>query len=190
MSVAPELEHGMAVGATTSVRAASRGGLWRRLLRNPASAIGLVLTAVILLLAVATPVLGLQDSLALSPKDRLLAPSSAHWFGTDDGGRDVLSRVLHAARKSLAASGVVLVIAVTVGTAVGLVAGYFGGLIDEALMRLTDIFLAFPALLLAMGVSAALGPSLGNSMVVISIVWWPWYARLVRALTLRLRHEL
>jgi peptide/nickel transport system permease protein len=87
------------------------------------------------------------------------------------------------------AAAVVLSLAVTIGTTVGLVAGFAGGKIDEALMRLTDMFLAFPALVLAMGISAALGATLANSMIAIAVVWWPWYARLVRGQTLRLRGE-
>ncbi len=161
----------------------------RRVIANPVSAVGLALVALLVLAAVAAPLLPLADPVALAPKDRLLPPSGAHWFGTDDGGRDILSRVLHGARYSLMAAVVVLSLAVTVGTTIGLAAGYFGGKVDEALMRLTDVFLAFPALLLAMGISAALGASLTNSMIAIALVWWPWYARLVRGQTLRLREE-
>ena len=161
----------------------------RRTLSNPLTVVGLALAALLILAALAAPLLGLPDPLALAPKDRLLPPSGAHWFGTDDGGRDVFSRVLFGARYSLLAAAVVLALAVTAGSAIGLVAGYFGGGVDEALMRLTDIFLAFPALLLAMGISAALGASLTNSMIAIALVWWPWYARLVRGQTLRLREE-
>jgi peptide/nickel transport system permease protein len=97
--------------------------------------------------------------------------------------------VLFGTRYSLLAAVIVLSLSVTIGTTVGLAAGYFGGRVDEALMRLTDVFLAFPALLLAMGISAALGASLTNSMIAIALVWWPWYARLVRGQTLRLRQE-
>ena len=150
---------------------------------------GLVLAIGLFGIAVAAPVIAPSDPVSLAPKNRLLPPSSTNWFGTDDGGRDIFSRVVFGARYSLLAAAVVLSLAVTFGTAVGLIAGFAGGKIDEALMRLTDMFLAFPALVLAMGISAALGASLVNSMIAIAVVWWPWYARLVRGQTLRLRQE-
>jgi peptide/nickel transport system permease protein len=156
---------------------------------NPVSAIGLVLAVGLIGVAVAAPLIAPYDPIDLDPGNRLLPPSAANWFGTDEGGRDVFSRVVFGARYSLLAAAVVLLLAVTFGTAVGLVAGFMGGKIDEALMRLTDMFLAFPALVLAMGISAALGASLANSMIAIAVVWWPWYARLVRGQTLRLRNE-
>ncbi len=168
---------------------APRWQLARRVIANPVSAVGLALALLLVAAAVLAPLLGLADPIALAPKDRLLPPDASHWFGTDDGGRDIFSRVLFGARYSLLAAVVVLSVAVTVGTSIGLASGYFGGKVDEALMRLTDIFLAFPALLLAMGISAALGASLTNSMIAIALVWWPWYARLVRGQTLRLREE-
>jgi peptide/nickel transport system permease protein len=160
-----------------------------RLRANPVSLIGLVLAVGLFGIAVAAPAIAPYDPVSLAPKNRLLPPSSTNWFGTDDGGRDIFSRVVFGARYSLLAAAVVLSLAVTFGTAVGLIAGFAGGKIDEALMRLTDMFLAFPALVLAMGISAALGASLANSMIAIAVVWWPWYARLVRGQTLRLRHE-
>jgi peptide/nickel transport system permease protein len=160
-----------------------------RLRANPVSLIGLVLAVGLFGIAVAAPAIAPYDPVSLAPKNRLLPPSSTNWFGTDDGGRDIFSRVVFGARYSLLAAAVVLTLAVTFGTAVGLIAGFAGGKIDEALMRLTDMFLAFPALVLAMGISAALGASLANSMIAIAVVWWPWYARLVRGQTLRLRHE-
>jgi peptide/nickel transport system permease protein len=161
----------------------------RRLRANPISMIGLLLALALVLIALAAPLIAPADPIALDPGNRLLPPSSTNWFGTDDGGRDIFSRVVFGARYSLLAAVVVLVLAVTLGTTIGLVAGFAGGKVDEALMRLTDMFLAFPALVLAMGISAALGASLANSMIAIAIVWWPWYARLVRAQTLRLRNE-
>ena len=160
-----------------------------RLRANPVSMIGLILAVGMFGIAVAAPVIAPYDPVSLAPKNRLLPPSSMNWFGTDDGGRDVFSRVVFGARYSLLAAAVVLSLAATFGTAVGLIAGFAGGKIDEALMRLTDMFLAFPALVLAMGISAALGASLANSMIAIAVVWWPWYARLVRGQTLRVRHE-
>ena len=125
----------------------------------------------------------------MNPAVRLAPPSMEHWFGTDNGGRDVFSRVAVGAQYSLIASLAILVIAAVVGTLIGLVSGYFGGLVDELLMRVTDMFLAFPALVLAMGAAAALGPSLFNAVLAIALVWWPWYARLIRGQTLVIKNR-
>ena len=121
--------------------------------------------------------------------NRLLGPSWAHWFGTDELGRDVLARILFGARTALLVAVGVVVLAVVVGVLVGAVAGYFGGWVDEILMRLTDTFLAFPPLLLAVIVAAALGASLQNTIIAIAVSWWPWYARQVRAQVLSLRER-
>ena len=151
-----------------------------RLFGNPLSAIGLGLSALFILMAVAAPLLAPHDPLAMDPSNRLAAPSALHWFGTDDGGRDILARVIYGTRSSLLTALGILSLASVIGTGIGLAAGYFGGWVDEALMRITDMFLAFPALVLAMGLAAALGPSLFNAMLATAVVWWPWYARLVR----------
>ncbi|HYI16285.1 MAG TPA: nickel transporter permease [Thermomicrobiales bacterium] len=119
--------------------------------------------------------------------DKLTGPSWEHWFGTDDLGRDVFARTVSGAKYSLAIAFVILIIAVTSGTLIGAVAGYFGGMIDELLMRLTDMFLAFPALILAIAIAASLGPSLRNTVIALSVVYWPWYARLVRAQVLSIK---
>jgi peptide/nickel transport system permease protein len=118
---------------------------------------------------------------------RLQPPGAEHWFGTDALGRDVLSRTLHGARFSLAMSCAVIVVAVLIGSAVGAIAGYVGGLLDGAFMRLVDITLSFPPILLAMAVTAALGPGLENAAVAMIIVWWPVYARLMRGQVLSVK---
>jgi len=178
---------------TGAIETAARGREFRRTTRrlfaNPLSAAGIVFVAAFILLALAAPLLAPHDPLAMDPAGRLAAPGADHWFGTDDGGRDVLSRVIHGTRASLLTALGILVIASTIGTAIGLASGYFGGWIDEALMRTTDMFLAFPALVLAMGLAAALGPSLSNAMFATALVWWPWYARLVRGQALHLKNE-
>ena len=161
-----------------------------RVLANPLSAIGLVLALVLILIALAAPLLVPYDPLTIDAANRLLPPSPTHPFGTDEAGRDIFSRVLYGTRPSLLAATVILGLASVVGTVIGLVAGFRGGRVDELLMRLTDMFLAFPALVLAMGAAAALGPSFFNAMIAIAIVWWPWYARLVRGQALHLKHEL
>lgn len=118
---------------------------------------------------------------------KLTGPSMKHWMGTDDLGRDIFSRVIAGAKYSLIIAIVILLIAVTVGSVIGAIAGFFGGMVDELLMRLTDMFLAFPALILAIAISASLGPSLRNAVIALSAVFWPWYARLVRAQVLSIK---
>lgn len=164
-------------------------GLLHRLLANPLSAVGAVLACLAILVAIFAAQIAQFDPIVMESGNRLAAPSSIHWFGTDDSGRDIFSRVIFGTRYSLLAALGILVMASALGTAVGLTAGLFGGWVDEILMRLTDMFLAFPALMLAMGLAAALGPSLFNAMIATVLVWWPWYARLVRGQTLLLKHE-
>ena len=161
----------------------------RRAFRNPLSATGLALSGFFLFLAVFSPWIVPIDPLAMEPAVRLAPPSADHWFGTDNGGRDVFSRVAVGAQYSLIASLAILIIAAVVGSLIGLISGYLGGLVDELLMRVTDMFLAFPALVLAMGAAAALGPSLFNGVLAIAMVWWPWYARLVRGQTLVIKNQ-
>lgn len=119
---------------------------------------------------------------------RLLPPSAEHWFGTDDQARDIFSRIVHGSRLTLLVVVLVAVIATPIGLAVGTIAGFFGGWVDQALMRLTDIFLAFPRLILALAFVAALGPGIENAIIAIAITSWPPYARLARAETLTIRH--
>ncbi len=121
--------------------------------------------------------------------NKFLPPSPEHPFGTDYLGRDVLARVLFGGRSSLSIGFLVVIIAVGIGTPLGALAGYFGRWLDEVIMRITDMFLAFPPLLLAIAIAAALGPSLTNTMIAIALTWWPWYTRLVRAQTISLRER-
>jgi peptide/nickel transport system permease protein len=120
----------------------------------------------------------------------LKPPSPAFPFGTDEVGRDILSRVLFGGRESILAAFAVIVAALLLGVMVGAVAGWSGGQVDEALMRLTDLFFAFPPLILAMAISAALGPSIQNAVIAAIVVWWPTYARMMRGEVLRIKHEL
>ena len=117
---------------------------------------------------------------ATHPFAVLKPPSSLHWFGTDNVGRDILSRVIFGARVSPVVAVLVLVIACVIGIPLGVVAGYFGGWLDEVIMRVTDIFLAFPPLLLALALAAVLPPSLTSLVIAIAVTWWPWYTRLIR----------
>lgn len=179
----------MTAAMDTTVRGREFRRTTRRLFANPLSAAGIVLVAGFVLLAAAAPLLAPHDPLAMDPAGRLAAPDAAHWFGTDDGGRDVFSRVIHGTRASLLTALGILLIASIIGTTIGLASGWFGGWVDEVLMRVTDMFLAFPALVLAMALAATLGPSLFNAMLATALVWWPWYARLVRGQALHLKNE-
>jgi peptide/nickel transport system permease protein len=129
------------------------------------------------------------DPEAVAVSQRLKPPSREHPMGTDPLGRDVLSRVLAGARVSLPSVLIIVASAVGVGVIVGAVAGFSGGKVDVVVMRVTDVFLAFPALVLALAIAGALGPSLTNAMLAVSIVWWPWYARLVRGQVLSVKQE-
>lgn len=121
--------------------------------------------------------------------NKFLPPGPGHPLGTDYLGRDLLARTLFGGRSSLSIGFLVVVIAVVIGTPLGAIAGYFGGWVDEVIMRITDMFLAFPPLLLAIAIAAALGPSFTNTMIAIAFTWWPWYTRLVRAQTVSLRER-
>ena len=121
--------------------------------------------------------------------DKLQDPSLQYWLGTDHLGRDLISRVLYGGQVSITTGVVVVMAALVIGTPIGIIAGYSGGLIDEALMRITDVFLAFPALLLAVLMAAALGAGMLNCIIAVAVTWWPWYARLARAEVLVLRNQ-
>lgn len=121
--------------------------------------------------------------------NQLQGPSRAHLLGTDDLGRDILSRIMTGARISLGVAAIVLSIAVTLGCLIGGISGYVGGAYDDILMRVTDLFLAFPFLILAIAISASLGPSLRNTVIALSVVYWPWYARLVRGQVLLVKNR-
>jgi peptide/nickel transport system permease protein len=159
------------------------------LLRSPLTVAGLVIMLVFSLVALLAPLLAPADPVDQVLGQRLRAPSATHWLGTDQLGRDMLSRLLYGARISLTVGFVVVGTAGTLGTAVGLAAGYWRGVVEEALMRLTDVFFAFPALILAMAIAGALGPNLNNAMIAIAVVTWPVYARLVRGQVLALRER-
>jgi len=163
---------------------------WRRFSANRLAFLGLLIILGLLVVA------GLADVLApYSPtfgdlkNSRLLAPSAAHWFGTDDLGRDILSRIIFGSRWTLYVVILVAVIAAPIGLLVGTVAGYAGGWTDAVLMRITDIFLAFPKLILALAFVAALGPGIENAVLAIAITSWPPYARIARAETLTVRNS-
>ncbi len=156
----------------------------RRLLgSSPLITAGGAVALLIVLVALAAPLLApfpADAGSATHPVSALQAPSLHHLFGTDQVGRDVFSRVLYGARVSPLVALLVLVIACLVGIPLGMAAGYFGGVTDEVIMRVTDIFLAFPSLLLSLAFAAVLPPSLTSLTIAIAITWWPWYTRLIR----------
>ena len=161
----------------------------RRLLRRPAAALGLGFIAFFVALALFAPVVAPFDPLATSWSAIRKAPSAAHWFGTDEIGRDVASRVIWGARASLLAGVVSVLISLSIGVPVGLLAGYAGGMVDMLISRLTDALLACPFLILAIALAAFLGPSLTNAMIAIGISATPVFIRLSRGQTLAVKAE-
>ncbi len=173
--------------APGSRRQAVLGNIYRGFLAivsNPAALAGLFIVAVLILMAIFAPMLAggispIEQNLA----SRLAPPSTDHWFGTDELGRDIYARTLYGARVTLTIVMLVSVVVAPVGLAVGTLAGYLGGWIDAVLMRITDIFLAFPRLVLALAFAAALGPGIENAVIAISLTAWPPYARIARSET-------
>jgi ABC-type dipeptide/oligopeptide/nickel transport system permease subunit len=157
------------------------GSAWRQ----PLAIAGMILAGAWILIAVFVPLIAPYDPLAQSAQ-LFLAPNSAHLLGTDELGRDVLSRILWGSRLSLPLAFFLVAMAVTIGGVLGGLAGYFGGWVDEVVMRGTDLVFAFPTIILAMAVTAALGPSLRNAVLAVVVVFWPSYARVVRGLVLSL----
>ena len=161
----------------------------RLVVDSPLGVIGLVIIIILLLCVFLSPVLATHDPYEIDIPNKLEPPSRSNWFGTDSVGRDIYSRIIYGSRYSLLAGIIVVVIGVTIGSIVGLLAGYPGGRGGEWLMRITDIFLAFPTLILAIALASTLGPSFFNSMVAISIVYWPKYARLVYGQALSIKER-
>lgn len=179
MSAAPGLAGSPRTVATTG----------RRTRRSPlAERIALVVVAVMILLAVIGPWIAPFDPNLVDLSQALQPPSAVHWLGTDVNGRDVLSRILVGARVTLSATGIVLAITLVIGVVVGTLAALGGRVLDEILMRITDIGLALPSLILALGFAVALGPGLESAVVAIAATWWPGYARLVRSVVRETRH--
>ena len=163
---------------------------WRRFSANRLAMVGLlIIVALLLVAAFAGQLAPYSPTVGDLKSARLLPPSAQHWFGTDDLGRDIYSRVVYGSRWTLYVVVLVAIIAAPIGLAVGTVAGYAGGWIDAVLMRVTDIFLAFPKLILALAFVAALGPGIENAVLAIAITSWPPYARIARAETLTVRNS-
>ena len=159
----------------------------RRLMRNPLTAAGMLVILLLLTVALFAPLIATHDPVAQNLSNALAAPSSQHWFGTDEFGRDIFSRLVYGSRITLYIIALVTVIVGPIGLAIGAVSGYFGGFIDVVFMRITDIFISFPSLILALAFVAALGPGLEHAVIAIALTSWPPIARLARAETLQLR---
>lgn len=195
MSVLPKTEMEAGLGVAQAARAdisASarplRPGIVRAL-RHRSLSVGLVLCAVLVLAAAGAPVLTSMDPTLQDPMATFLEPSFAHPMGTDAFGRDMLARVLYGARATMLASLTVVLLGSVIGTAIGLVAGYFGGALGFCLMRFIDLLLAFPGILLALAVTTILGPGLGNGVIAIAAILVPVFARLVEGATVEVRAQ-
>jgi len=160
----------------------------RQFIRNRGGMIGLAIMVTITLIAIFAPLVSPYDPYALSRLDRLQGPSRAHLMGTDDLGRDLLSRIIYGARISMTVGLFTVLIATALGTPAGIVAGYFGGKIDSLIMRVMDVIFSFPAVLLALAITAFLGPNLRNMILALGIVYAPGFSRIVRGPVLAARH--
>ena len=165
--------------------------LWRSFSKNKLAMIGLLIVIGLIFVSLLANLLTQYSPVSGGDlrTERLLPPSLTHWFGTDDQSRDIYSRVVHGSRLTLLIVALVSIIATPIGLLVGTAAGYLGGWVDAVLMRITDIFLAFPRLILALAFVAALGPGIGNAIIAIAITAWPPYARIARAETLTIRNS-
>ncbi|PYO12069.1 MAG: peptide ABC transporter permease [Candidatus Rokuibacteriota bacterium] len=169
---------------------ASRPGALRRLTRQRGAVVGMIILAVLAAMALAAPWLSPRDPIKTAPREALQAPGSRFLLGSDQFGRDVASRALHGARLSLTVGLIAVSIAVGLGTPVGLLSGYYGGRVDGFVMRVVDVLLAFPGILLALAIVSVLSPGLNNVMIAVGLSAVPNYARLIRASTLSAREQL
>ncbi len=157
---------------------------------NKLFVVGCVIFIVILVATLLAEWIAPYSPTKIAFSQKLQPPSFEHFMGTDKFGRDIFSRVLYGAQTSLSIGAFVTIMAILLGSPIGMIAGYFGGKIDTVLMRVTDVFLAFPPLLLPISIVAALGPGLTNAMIALGVSWFPWYARIMRAAVMRVRGEL
>jgi len=165
---------------------------FKLLFRNKMTGAAFIIIGILIVVAILAPVLAPypeQGRGGANMAEKLLAPSASHWLGTDEMGRDILSRILFGARISLVISTITIALALLIAVPLGVISGYYGGVVDEILMRVTDVFLSFPPLLIAIVVASFMGPSLKNAVIAIVIAWWPWYARVIRAQVLAMKER-
>ena len=160
----------------------------RRLTKSPLTLLGMILVCLLILVAAFAPLIAPYSPTDVDLLSKLQPPSAKHFFGTDEVGRDIFSRILYGSRISLEIGLLVVVISFPIGTVIGAIAGFVGGVVDQVIMRITDIFLSFPGIILAMSIAAALGPSIKNVMLALAITWWPWYTRIVRSSVLSIKN--
>ncbi|MEX2315449.1 MAG: ABC transporter permease, partial [Thermomicrobiales bacterium] len=166
-----------------------RGEFVRGILRNRGAVIGLTILTVLILGAILAPLITTYDPIEINPPDRLQSPSGEHWLGTDPFGRDLYTRMVYGARVSLPVGIIAVIISACFGIVLGLVSGYYGRIVDGIIMRLMDVMLAFPGILLALVIVAILGPNLRNVMIAVGIGGIPRYTRLVRGSVLSSREH-
>ena len=182
----------MSVKENSAIRKRSQLSLiWHRLRRNRLAMLGLALISAILLLAVFADVIADYDTevVGMNMMERLQTPSAKHWFGTDGYGRDVFARIIHGSRLSLSLSIISMLIAVAVGSMIGAISGYFGGRVDDVLMRLMDMLLAIPPMLMSISIVAALGRSMANLMLALALAYMPVFARVIRSSILSVKDQ-
>jgi peptide/nickel transport system permease protein len=155
--------------------------------QSPLTMIGIGIFLGFILIAIFAPSIAPYDPYEINPPGFLQPPSKQHFFGTDEAGRDIFSRVVYGSRISLKAGFTITIIAMVVGSIIGIVSAYAGGIVDDILMRIADIFLSFPWIVMAMAITAVLGRGITNTVIALSIVWWPIYARLIRSQALSIR---
>ena len=179
------------VAKTTPKERSQLAEVWRRLKKNRMAMMGLFIIFLLLLMVIFADVMFNYDEVVIKQNvaNRMQPPSSEHWLGTDEFGRDILARIVHGSRVSLAVGVIAVAISLAIGGTLGAVAGYYGGVLDNVIMRIMDIFLAVPSLLLSMTIVAALGPSMVNLMLAISISSMPGYARIVRSSVLTVKDQ-
>lgn len=178
------------VAAQERIRRLRNG--WQRLTNNPLTVLGGLMLLLVIISALFAPILAPYPSAATGEfnfGEKNQPPSLEHPMGTDSLGRDILSRVMFGARISLKIAAIVLMLAVGIGVPLGLIAGYLGGTVNAVIMRAADIFLAIPPILLALAVSTALEPTIENTMIAISVAWWPWYTRLIQGEAISVKEE-
>jgi peptide/nickel transport system permease protein len=165
--------------------------IFRLARRYPLAVIGLSISFLLALIAIFAPLIAPypEDVTQTHIQQRFIPPNRTHLFGTDELGGDVFSRVVYGSRISLSVGVLAIGLALLIGAPLGVIAGYSRGIVDEVIMRVTDIFLSFPSLLLAMAISAILGPNLRNVMIALAISWWPWYTRILRSEAISIRER-
>ena len=180
---------GSATAAAAAVELSPGRQALRRLLRNHIAMVGLAIVLVVTAMALFAPWLTPHDPTDINLRNRLQAPNATHWLGTDENGRDILARLMYGARISLLVGLGTVALRALIGITVGLAAGYYGGRVDALLMRITDVFIAFPSLLLALAIIAIWGTGLEKVVLALSIAGWPQFARLVRGEVLSLKER-